>query len=247
MNILLVHLGTPCECFIASSVIKGLRKKYIENHPLNIFMLVHDNESHKIYKYNNHIKLCYLIDKVPTEFKKRQFDLLINLHPDFTESDHFPVSADEKLGFGYTENGDNTYKYMYGEDRTPKNIFQMYYILAGLKWKGEGYSLSYNPKKKNRRNRTGLYIVNKNLFEYVKNKLQLDLSVAKNIQPHKNIFQKLDEINMCENVVTDDFFTLHQSLYLKKNVCFLETIDYNYPIELFKSGKIFKIPRNIIQ
>jgi len=247
MNILLVHLGTPCECFIASSVIKGLKKRYAKQHPLHIHVLVGNKDSLSVLRYNNHIRMIYPINKVPSEFKKKQFDLLINLHPKFTEKEYFEINAEEKLGFNYTEEGDITQLHMYEFKKTTKNIFQMYYILAGLRWKGEGYSVFYNPKKKHKRHITGLYIINKNLLDFVKDRLQLDLSVVKDIQPHKSVFKKLDEVNKCENVITDDAFTMHQSLFLRKSVCFLETIDYNYPIELFSSGKIFKIPKNIIQ
>ncbi|GAF75793.1 unnamed protein product, partial [marine sediment metagenome] len=159
MEILLVHLGTPCECFIASSLIKGLKNRYAAEHPLHIHALVKNTESNSIFKYNYNVRLTYPINKVPNEFKRREFDLLINLHPDFDEESFFQVNAKKKLGFHYTDGGYKTYKYMYDGVKTNKNLFQMYYILSELKWKGEGYNFKYHPKHKNRKNRTGLYIV----------------------------------------------------------------------------------------
>ena len=247
MNILLIHLGTPCECFIASSVIKGLKNKYKKCHPLHIYVLVDNKDCLSIFKYNHHIRLVYVIDQVPSEFRRKKFDLFINLHPKFVEDNYFEIDSKEKIGFHHTKEGDRTELYMYEGKKTSKNIFQMYYILSGLKWKGEGYSIIYNPRKKNKKRITGVYIINENLFDFVKKRLQLDLSVVKHIQHHKNIFKKLDELNGCENIITDDAFTMHQALFLRKNICFLETINYNYPIELFNNGKIFKIPKNIIQ
>jgi len=245
MEILLIHLGTVCECFVASSIIKGLKKKYKDKLPFHLYTIVTNQESNSVFKYNNNVKLSYIVDKVPKEFKEKEFDLLINLNPDFNEEKYFTIDSKEKLGFNYTEEASITKTFMYEGKKTQKNMFQMYYTLARLKWKGEGYSFYYHPKYKNRKDRTGLYITNENLFNYIVKRLKLDLSKTWNIPQRKNIFSKLDEINKCSQVVTDDFFILNLALNLRKNVFFLETIPFSYKLELFNCGKVFKVPRKI--
>lgn len=246
MEILLIHLGTVCECFIASSVIKGLKKKYKEKIPFHLYSFVSNQESNSVFKYNNNIKLSYIIDKTPKEFKEKEFDLIINLNPEFSEEKYFTLKSKEKLGFNYTEKGNITKEFMYDGKKTQKNIFQMYYILAGLKWKGEGYSFYYHPKYKNKKDRTGLYITNENLFNYITKRLKLDLSNIWNIPQRKNIFRKLDEINKCSQVVTNDFFILNLALSLRKNVFFLETEPFNHKLELFNCGKVFQVPKRFL-
>jgi len=58
----------------------------------------------------------------------------------------------------------------------------------------------------------------------------------------KNIFKRMDEINRCKKIITDDFLTLHLSLYLRKYVYFLQTLPSNTKIELFKNGEIHQVP-----
>ncbi|HUS49053.1 MAG TPA: hypothetical protein VMZ91_02755, partial [Candidatus Paceibacterota bacterium] len=63
----------------------------------------------------------------------------------------------------------------------------------------------------------------------------------------KNIFKKIDEINRCKEVVTDDMTTFHLSMAMKKYVYFLRSFPSNIKMEFFGSGQIFDVPLNIIQ
>jgi ADP-heptose:LPS heptosyltransferase len=244
MKILLIHLGTQSECFIATSLIKGLKKAYND---ADIYCVVKNTETESIFKYNKNIKKTYTIKNVPVEFTRMHFDKVINLHPDFSTEEHFDPKSTEKLGFDFGEGTAKIYGFLYERKKTNKNIFQLYYRLAGLKWRGEGYSFSYYPKARTKKYTTGIAVVNANLKSYVVDKLKLDLSKIWNIPYKKNIHKKLDEINRCPSIVTDDFFTLNLALYLRKNVYFLETAPINMQIELFGSGKIFKVPLEIVR
>lgn len=247
MNILLIHLGTQCECFIASSVIKGLKKKYIQEEPLHIYCVVMYTQCEQIYKYNKNVKKVYNIHKVPYEVQKMHFDLVINLDPNFDEDKYFWTNATERKGFNYDEVGEKTWQYMYDCKKTRKNLFQMYFLLAGLKWHGEGYDFHYYPKTKTKKNTSGISVVNNNLKHYILGKLKLQLSEVKNIPYKRNLFNRIDELNRCHNIITDDFFTFNLALFLRKNVYFLETVPFNFPLELFGIGKVFKIPKRFVQ
>jgi hypothetical protein len=123
----------------------------------------------------------------------------------------------------------------------------MYFMLAGLKWHGEGYDFHYYPKSKAKKDTSGISVVNNNLKHYILGKLKLNLSEVCNLPHKKNLYNKIDELNKCQNIITDDFFTLNLALFLRKNVYFLETIPFNFPLELFGIGKVFKIPKKFVQ
>jgi len=184
---------------------------------------------------------------VPEEFKRKTFDLVINLHPNFSEITHFPISAKEKLGFNYTIEGIKAYNLLYINNRKiNKSLFQIYYKLAHLTWAGEGFDFYYYPKAKAKKSTTGTAIINRNLKKYIVNRLHLDLSQVKDIPDHNNLFRRLDALNKCSDVITDDFFTLNLALYLRKGVFFLEAIPLNTQIELFGQGKVFPVPKEIV-
>ena len=244
MEILLINLGTQSECFISTSVIKGLRKAFDDIH---IYCVVRNTETQSIFKYNRNIKKTYVVKSIPKEFMKKRFDKVINLHPDFTVEKYYDPNGLEKIGFNFDESSEKIRQFLYNYKKTNKNIFQLYYKLSGLKWRGEGYDFSYFPKARTKGYTTGIAVVNANLRSYVIDKLKLDLSKVWNIPYKKNIYKKLDEINRCPSIVTDDFFTLNLALYLRKNVYFLETANINMQIELFGSGKIFKVPIEIVR
>jgi len=244
MNILFIHLGNQCECLCSSNIIKLLSNKYKNT---NITVIVKSKEAEHIYKYNNNVNKIFVINKVPSEIIKKEYDLLVNLHPDFSFDDYFIVNAKEKLGFHFSEYTKKYEEILYKNKKTNKNIFQIYFSLCNLVWKGEGYDFRYYPKTKNRHGVTGLLIANSNLKIYIIDKLNLNLSKIYNIPIRKNIFKKMDEINKCPNIITDDFFSLNCAMNLRKSVFFLETIPFNFSIELFGKGKVFKVPREIVR
>lgn len=247
MKILVIHLGTQSECFAASSVIKGITSKYGKN--TTLYFIVKDKFSEQVYRYNPNVKKTYIIDKVPFEFLKETYDLFINLHPDFSEKSNFSISAKEKIGFNIEKaekNRQDLYKALYEDKKINKNIFQIYFNLANLKWQGEGFDINYHPKIKTKKNLSGLAVANANLRNHIIQHLRLDLSKIWVIPFRQNLYKKMDEINRCSNIVTDDFLTMYASLYLRKSVCFLETMPANFEIELFGSGNILKIPKNIV-
>lgn len=245
MKILIMHSGTPCECFIASSLLQGFKKidyKYPE-----VFVVVNDKECESIFEHNTRVKKVYVHDKIPNEIFKITFDKVIVLHPgvekDFIES----IESSEKSGFHCSEDSEYYFDIMYGRKKTKMNLFQIYYKMSGMKWHGQRYDFNYFPKSRSKENRTGIAVANANLRNYIINRLHLDESNLWVI-PYKNsIFKKMDEINKCKRIITDDFFTLNIAVYLKKSMYFLKTLPYTTRIEMFGNGYIYNVPTTIVK
>lgn len=237
MDIFLVNLESSCLNFVSTCLFKGILKEaqfsnfYVYTTPENI----------NIYKYNKNVKL---VSSDITDFYDLHFDLLLNLSPEYHNT---VIKTREIIGFNYTDIYQDYYDMIYGDKKTKSNIYQIYYNLLGLKWKGEGLFLQYYPKSKEKIKKTGISISNSNLRCYILDKLNLEESKTYCIPFKKNIFRKADQINQCNQIVTDDFYTLQIALWLKKYVFFLKTINYNYKIEYFGTGQEINIPNNILQ
>ena len=238
MEILIINLDNYCECFVSTSIIKALKN---ENNDAKIDCVVKNEKTRSIFKYNKKIRNVFTKSK----FKKndnKTYDKLINLDP--TQS--INVEAKEKVGFGYSDDK-KTYEILYGNKKTNKNIFQIYFGLAKLKWHGESYDFYYHPKTKTNKDKTGLYLSNTNLKRYIIHKMKLNESTLWVVPYRENIFKRIDEINRCNNIITDDTFTMHIAIFLRKHVFFLKTFPQNTKIELFSKGDVFTVPLNLIK
>jgi len=236
MEILIINLEDYCECFVSTSIIKALKKENVK-----IDCVVKNEKLCSIFKYNKKIRNVF----TKTKFKKsisKTYDKLINFDP----LNSIEVEAKEKVGFGYSDDK-NAYEILYGNKKTNKNIFQVYFGLAKMKWHGESYDFYYHPKTKTKKDKTGLLLSNTNLKRYIIQKMKLDGSTLWIVPYHEDIFKKIDEINRCNNVITDDTLTMHISVFLRKHVFFLKTLPQNTKIELFGKGNVFTIPLNLIK
>jgi len=240
VKILIIHLGTIAENFIASSIIKGLLKK---NHNFNITWVVNSNDDKYILKHNKHIRRIISFDKL----KKinEEFDVLINLHPNFDHKKCENITIKYPLGFHFNEENNILYDILYNDQVSKKNIFQIYYKLAGLRWRGEGYDINYYPKNKTK-NIIGISVAHANLRNYIIDKLHIAPIKLCNIPYKKNIFKKMNEINKCKKIITDDLTTFHIAMSLRKYVYFLQILPINYKLELFGNGEIHQVPKSII-
>jgi len=239
MRILLVHLGSPVECFMSTPLIPVLAKMG------EVEVITENKNSAESFRYNPNVKKSYLINRMPDYIGSEAYDLLINLHPDFSDSLFF-FNAKEKVGFNYSEDSYNTYKNLYGQEKTNKNIFQMYFNLANLKWHGEGFDFHYFPRNKTKKNRIGLAVSNRNLKDFVLDKLKLNNTKLWNIPYKKSLFKKADEINKCGCIITDDFYYANIAMAYRKQIHFLKTDSYNFKIETFGKGNIYNVPKNIV-
>lgn len=242
INILVCHFGSPWESLVASSLIKAISRSYSK---ADIYWAT-TSENSSLFKYNKLIKGVY----IDYENSDKQFEVIINLTPSIPAASYINnISSNKKIGFIEKDGAifstnigaEEAYNVLTENKHTDKNIFQVFYRIAEMKWKGEGYDLCYFPKTKTKKSKTGIAIADENLRFFVKNNLQLGLSESWHIPLKQNLLKRIDEINVCKNIVTDDMFTLHVSIALKKHVEYLDCFGLNYSVEFFGTGSIHRL------
>lgn len=242
-KIVIIHLGDIANCFIASSLNRGLFNKY--GNDTQITWVVKNNDTKKIFKYNSKVK-CILFSDFVTSLPKK-YNILINLDYDFNGLSDELLHADVKYGCGFKNDNEDYRKALSGDCVIEESLFDVYYKLANLSWRGEGYDFKYYPRNKTKEKRLGFVISNYRLKEYLDKNFIIPFMQKWQVPYKKNIFKKLDEINRCSRIVTDDFLSMQLALYLRKYVYFLNYIDYNLKIELFNNGQIINVPKNIVR
>jgi len=242
MEIVITHLGNISQLIPSISVVKGIKKYDID---MRITWVVDKEEFCYINKYNKDISRTISFDEFISE--KRKYDLLINLYPYFPEDANIKSTIVNATGFYFHSYFDKFKKiFMESEECFDMNIFQLYFILSGLTWRGEGYDIRYHPKTKVKSNKIGVSVANANIRNYVLDNLDIDKKKIWYVPYKKNIFKRMDEINRCKKIITDDLITFHLAMSMKKYVYYLETFPLSTKLELFNSGEICKVPMNII-
>jgi len=237
-NILIINYGNTNECLISTSLLKRFKND-------SVSILVANTDAAAPFRYNPSVKNIYLKNKLPNNFSDIKFDLLINLHPSF-DKNNLKISYDKAVGFNFSDDSFKYEKVLYYDQETERNIFQIYYSLAGLKWAGEGFELHYYPQNRSKANRVGLAMSNIKLKDFVDSNLSLKDLRLWNIPYRKNFFKKVDEINRCNTIITDDLYSLNIALALRKEIYFLETIKFNFKLEFFGKGSVFRVPKHLI-
>lgn len=248
-KILLINLEPVSGCLVSTSILKGLKNKHKN---LSVTVIVNNDENcQKIFKYNPIVNRVYTIEEffsdLPYNLLREKLDHVINLSFDNTLAKLFEGNAKKITGFKYDDTDDKVYETLYKYNKTPKNIFQLYFNLADLKWRGEGYDLFYHPKTKQRKNSVGLAIVNKNLNNYVGEHLYTKQDKISEIPFRTNVFKRIDETNKHSKIITDDFLFMNIACYLRKEIFFLKTVPYNYQLEFFGKGEIIEVPKIYIK
>jgi len=240
MKIAIAHVGPISELIAASSVNHGIKKQSIET---DITWIVADEHTY-IFKYNKNVKRTISLDEFYKQ-NKEEYDLFINLWPISIQP---KSNLKECTGFGFYSDFDKFKGSLLNTDSFCKmSNLQLYFLLAGLTWKGEGYNIGYYPKIKTKKNRIGMSAANANLRNYVLDNLEIDDKKIWYIPYRKNIFKKMDEINRCKKIITDDLLTFHLSLSLRKYVYYLETYPHTLRLELFKNGQLHFVPYNYLR
>ena len=241
MKILITNLGTTIDNLASSCILRRLKKR-IE--ATNITWCVKTKDDKRIFRHNQTIDNVICLEELIS--LEETFDLLINLNPFLPHKICNKIKIIDTLGFCFNEEVESFESVIDGDKQmNGMNVFQMYYKLAGMTWKGEGYDIGYYPRSRSKKNREGIDVAHANLRNY----LTEELSSMKLWQiPHKrNMFKRMDEINKCSKIVTDDTLTLHLALSLRKYVYFLKTIPTNTKIEFFGNGEIYEVPRKVLE
>jgi len=240
MKVAISHSGPLSELIIASSVNLGI-KKHLKD--INVTWVV--PEEHKyVFKHNKNVSRTFSHD----EFRDQDgydYDLLINLWPDRVKT---KANIKEGTGFGFYNEFDKYECAMNGPVSFPEiSNLQLYFYLSGMTWKGEGYNIDYYPRTKTKKNRIGMSVAHANLRNYVSDNLEIDDNKIWHIPYKKNIFKRMDEINRCKKIITDDILTLHLALALRKYVYYLETYPHTLRLELFKNGQVYPVPYSYLK
>lgn len=242
MNIAVLNYGEPWLVLASTSLIRGLLNKF-PNSKIHFFVT---QDSFPVVQYNQKIQAIsgYAYDV------SNSFDFAINMTPTIEASDFMTeIEAKTKLGFlekngdvfSVNKDADEYLAIMHEGQSTDRHLLQVLYRLVGLTWKGEGYDLAYYPKNRTNKSRTGIAISHDALRQFVKNNLKLQMSEIYNVPIRRNVLKKMDEINRCMNIITDDLFIMHASIALRKNVEFLDTKGLTTRIEFFSKGNYYRI------
>jgi hypothetical protein len=227
MKIVLIQSGPNHEILVLGSLLIGLHKKY----PGCQIIWAGNPKLFELMKYNRRIKRCVDINQDLTFSDLSIFyntDLCIN--PSSTkDSRKFASSVSSKRYLGFTKTGavDRHAEFfgriMNGSVTTHKTILDLYFALADLKWAGEGYGLSYYPRKRQEKG-YGTYLSQ-----------NINIQNASPIKLPKQLLPKFDAINQFREIHTDDLFVAHAGIALRKIVHF--HADLPYELEFFNKSK----------
>ena len=238
MNILIVNMGNLVYNLASTSIIKSIQKKLSD---AKITWVVNNEEYKSIFKFNNNVNKVCNISEIPN----KKYDVCINLFPaDITE---LHIQSNYFLGFGYNDSLDYLTPYL-TEDKIPHSSFYLFQVIhwaAGLIWKGQSYDISYFPHSKQKINRLGIKSTNDNIKNYIKDKLNVDNMKVYYLPYKKNILKRMDEINKCSRIITDDLLTCHLAISLRKFVIFLQKVPMPFKIEFFGKGVTIHVPKAI--
>jgi len=216
MRAILIHDGTEHEALLLASLAIGLQKKYVN---IKILWAGH-KEIFQLIKFNPRIQTCFDLTKIYDLASLTGFyecDVCINPYPTNLALRLVEICGAKQF-LGFTKNGPVDHNaelfqsVLYDTLTTNITALEMYYKLANMKWTGEGYGLGYYPRKKQTKE-TGLH-------------LQKPDMAGETIQMPSNILHKFDAINEYKNVITDDLFTTHAALALRKQATYHGKLQY---------------------
>jgi len=225
-KIVIVQYGQE-EVFPLLSMIIGLHKAF----PKSCIIWAGDSFFSDFIHYNKRIE--YIID-ISQEFSLKTLevvfgaDICVNASRT-TVAKQFASSIDAKQTYGFSRNVPISRKAEFlqnvlsGKLSTKKTLLQIYYDLADLRWRGEGYGLSYYPKIKQIA-KCGLFLKN----------YDTEQSDCTKINMPENPLKCLDIINKFQEIVTDDLFTAHASIALRKKCTLLG--NWTFQMEFFGKG-----------
>jgi hypothetical protein len=249
MKIAIVHDGPTDHSLILTSIVSGLIKRYGQY--LITWISSRDNS-----EYIKHMP-CVRFKDIESSTDNEEYDIILNYGgSELANLKAFEIKARSYFGsslFGnhptaFMENqksGDLGYQALYSGRVTSQNLFQIFYSMAGMSWKGESYGFTYYPKNRMKKGCVGVAIQDSTINGY----LQKNLEVTENrlwlIPIKKNILKQFDEVNRCDSLITDCPIVMQSGVYLRKRVEFLAYQKPNVRFEFFGNGAIHFVPENI--
>ncbi len=225
MKIVIIQSGPAHEVLILASLLIGISKKYRNS----TIIWVGEPAYFDILKYNKRIsEVIDITQGVSFSALASMYDadICVNTCLDKHAREFASLLNGPKI-YGFSKESDSRESEFFlniikSNLTTNKTILDLYYGLAGLEWKGEGYGLSYYPRSRQKFD-CGYYSRQK-----IDNCRRIDLP--------SDLLQKFDVLNRYAHIITDDLFTLHASLSLRKEVTFTSKLPYR--IEFFGKGRV---------
>lgn len=230
MKIVIIQ-SNEAEVFPLLSLAIGLRKAY----PDSQIIWVGDPSLSDLVRYNKRIRRFIDINQ---EFTLQTLQVVFGAEICVNTSTNpiakqfaSNINADKTAGFN--KNGATSRQAEFFENvvlgklSTKQTMLQLYYDLVGLRWRGEGYGLSYYPKTK-QTEQCGSFMTTYN-----------DPENCSKIKMPMSVLDQLDSINRHSEIITDNVFTAHASIALRKQ-CIL-VADLPYQMEFFGKGSLQKI------
>jgi hypothetical protein len=245
MRIVIVIDGPKEHALALTSVIRPLSKKY----GFPEVSLVTNSENAVFFRWISGVRVFRFNQQLPGG----DVDLLV----DYGGSDaamRFVAGMSPKSYLGInpvhetlsSEVDTNAFQGLYTvKEVTQRNIFQMLFGIAGLKWQGEGYNFRYYPRAKQQNGTVGVAVRDDDIRRFVKGRLKLGGGEMIHVPLRHHILKQFDEVNKVESLVTDDPFVLHVGLCLRKQVQYLVYEPPTYKPEFFGNGCIHLVPDGI--
>lgn len=217
------------EIFPLLSMIIGLKKA----HPRSSIIWAGDPFFADLVRYNKRIKR--ILD-VTQEFSLKTLEMVFGADICVNASStaiakQFASNVNAKETYGFTKDGPTSRRaeflqnVLHGNISTKKTLLQMYYDLVGLRWRGEGYGLSYYPKMKQIA-KCGIFLQDNDT----------DMPDCTKISMPKNPLKRLDVINKFQEIVTDNLFAAHAGIALRKKCTLLG--NWSFQMEFFGKGTL---------
>lgn len=230
-KIVIIQQGNEAEVFPLLSLAIGLRKAYRDSQ----IIWVGDLALSALVRYNKRIKRFIDIEH---EFTIQTLQVVFGTEicvntstSSITKQFVSNVGAKHTIGFdkdGATSRQAEFFEnVVLGKISTRKTVLQLYYDLVGLKWRGEGYGLSYYPKVK-QTEQCGSFMTTYDKPD--------DCS---RIKMPKKVLDKIDAINRYADIITDDVFSAHAAIALRKKCTLIANLPYQ--MEFFGRGSLKEV------
>jgi hypothetical protein len=241
MNIVIIHDGPKEHGLALTGVIAALQRQHTSAH----ILIATNPENHPFYQFNKSVTVADLSPNKDT----LTCDLLI----DYGGSDkavalsliYEPTTYRGLLSREQSVADQHAFRGLYLKSEVPRNLFQLLFGVAGLKWKGEGYYFRYYPRAKQTNDSIGIAVRDQRVRSYLYQRLKKDESRLWQLPFKINVLKQFDEVNKAASVVTDDPFVMHVALCLRKHV---ELLIYDPPTikpEFFGNGCLHLVPDTI--
>ncbi len=230
-KIIIIQYGNDAEVFPLLSLVIGLQKKHPDSH----IIWAGDPYLSDLIRYNKRVKRFIDIEQ---EFTMKTLQIVFGAEICVNTSSNSlakrfasNVNAENTIGFdknGATSRQSEFFKNVIsGKISTNKTALQLYYDLVGLRWRGEGYGLSYYPKIR-QAEQCGAYMT---LYD--------EPDSCSKIKMPKETLDKLDALNKYAEIITDDIFSAHASIALRKQCTLIA--DLSYQMEFFGRGSLKRV------